>query len=490
MTVAELLQGISSPAAEEGALRVAGLCLDSRRVVPGDAFLACPGASRDGASFIADAAARGAVLVLADSRCGPSPSVGVPVIRVPELAERLAELAARFYGRPGDKLRLIGITGTNGKTSCSHFLARTLTHLGCPTAALGTNGYGFIGRLRSASHTTPDVIGLQRVLAEFVDEGADAVAMEVSSHALDQKRVAGLGFEYALFTNLTRDHLDYHGDMAAYGRAKQRLFDAYPVRHAVINVDDAFGRELARQVRPAGQVITYALQPRDADVQVTACRYGQTGIEASVRTPWGEVALRSPLLGDFNLSNLLAALAVLGQEGYPPEALSTALAAIPAVEGRMERFGGEGMPLVVIDYAHTPDALEKALAGLRQHAQGRLWCLFGCGGDRDRGKRPLMGAVAEAGADAVVVTSDNPRSESPQAIIEQICQGMAKREQLWIEPDRARAIRDLISRASPEDIVLVAGKGHEEYQEIQGTRYPFRDADEVKAALAGRRGND
>ncbi len=512
MTLAQLLPA-DTLGADVAVLEIAGLCNDSRRVRSGDLFLACQGASFDGAQFIDAVVQAGAIAVLVDAD-RDLPQACVPVIPVRDLSHRVAELAVRFYANPSQALHCIGVTGTNGKTSTSHFIARALQQLGCPAGVIGTNGNGFPDDLQPATHTTPDPLQLQHLLADLAVQGAESVVMEVSSHALDQQRIAGVCFRQAVFTNLTRDHLDYHGTLEHYGAAKARLFAEYGVEQAIINLDDAFGRQLAKSLPAQIDVLGYSLgrllaDPAPAnDAHVRLCRvihaeFSTQGIKAEIDTPWGKGLLRSTLLGSFNLGNLLATVAVLCGRGFPLPRVLEQLATLPKVEGRMQPVRSEGAALVVVDYAHTPDALEKALQALRSHCEGVLWCVFGCGGDRDRGKRPLMAAVAEQCADRIVITSDNPRREDPELIIDDIVAGLrdvpgVKRQlkeqfkgplkgQDRVERVvcREEAIAWTLSQAGPNDVVLLAGKGHEHYQEIQGVRYPFSDAAVVEAVLAG-----
>lgn len=467
-----------------GAVALTGICNDSRRVQGGDLFLACRGGQFDGSRFIDDAIERGAVAVLCDSHY--SGSASVPVIEWADLAAQQGELAQAFYRRPAAAMQMIGITGTNGKTSCSHFVAQAMSRLGQKTAVIGTTGNGFVDALQAATHTTPDAVQLQQLLAQLRDQGAVAVAMEVSSHALEQDRVAEVEFEQAVFTNLSRDHLDYHGSMQAYADAKAKLFIGSGIKRAVINTDDKFGLQLWQQLPAAIESIAIGSQPVAGARQlwIKNCQLNERGIQAKVDSPWGELQVDSPLLGQFNLYNLLSALAVLVGAGQEPQSALAALNQLQGVEGRMQAFTAADKPLVVVDYAHTPDALEKALLSLRQHCSGQLWCLFGCGGNRDPGKRPLMASIAEQHADRVLVTSDNPRSEDPDAIIEQVMQGLQSPQLAEQQRDRRVAIETMIKQASAGDVVLVAGKGHEDYQEIDGTRHPFSDIEIVNQCLA------
>ncbi|MBI3145927.1 MAG: UDP-N-acetylmuramoyl-L-alanyl-D-glutamate--2,6-diaminopimelate ligase [Pseudogulbenkiania sp.] len=457
---------------------------DSRRVLPGDVFLACRGEYTDGRQFIPMALANGAAAVLWDPADGFAwnPAWTVPNLAVPQLRARAGIVASHAYGHPSRAMTVIGITGTNGKTSISHWLAQAFSILAHKAALIGTVGNGFYGALTDTTHTTPDPVTVQQKLAEYKRQGADVVTMEVSSHGLDQYRVNGVSFATAVFTNLTRDHLDYHGSMEEYGASKARLFHWEGLRHAVINVDDAFGRELAAGIdRKLTAVVSYGLE--QGDVRPLSLAANLDGLQMTVTTPWGEVELRSALLGRFNAANLLACLATLCVNGVALKDAAAVLGRIQPARGRMQRLGGGHEPLVVIDYAHTPDALDKALATLAEirPAGSTLYCVFGCGGDRDKGKRPMMGAIAGKIADVAVVTSDNPRSEDPLAIIADIRAGMGGAGH--VEADRAAAIRWSIAAARAGDIVLVAGKGHEEYQDIGGVKQPFSDFRVAEEAL-------
>lgn len=461
---------------------------DSRRVEPGVAFAAYPGHAADGRAFVPDAIARGACAVLWDTRAFQwDPSWKAPHVGVDHLQARLGFIADFIYGSPSRRMWMTGVTGTNGKTSCSQWIAQALDMCGRRAAILGTLGNGLVGALAPASHTTPDVTVLHELLAQFHAAGATAVAMEVSSHGLDQGRVNGATFDVALFTNLTRDHLDYHKTMAAYGSAKARLFSWPGLRAAVINADDAFGQSLIDAARKRGQrTLTYGFGA--ADIAATPVSLDASGIVVDVATPWGRTTLRSPVVGAFNAQNLLGVLGVLLASDVPLDDAVATLSRITPPAGRMQRVGGRGKPLVIVDYAHTPDALEKALAALRPAVEpgGELVCVFGCGGDRDPGKRPQMGAIAAAHADRIVVTSDNPRSEDPAEIANAVVHGIrdAGHRRWVIEVDRHAAIAQAIASARAGDIVLVAGKGHETYQERHGKRTPFDDAREAEAALS------
>lgn len=460
----------------------ARLVADSREVRPGDVFLAFPGAVHDGRHYIAAAAAAGAAAVLWEAEGAHWPAdVALDNHPVFSLRQQAAALANAWWDTPSRQLWMIGITGTNGKTSVCHWLAQCLEAQGRRAAIIGTLGNGPVGALKGSAHTTPDAVRLHGLLADFRAAGIEAVAMEVSSHALDQGRVEGVHFDVAVLTNLSRDHLDYHGDMAAYAQAKARLFAFPGLRHAVLNLDDEFGQSLAAQLAGgATRVLGYGLE--QGELRGRLRRLDDRGLSLAVESPWGQAELTSPLLGHFNASNLLAALGALLVSDVPLHAAITALSTVRSVAGRMQRLGGAGQPTVIVDYAHTPDALEQVLRTLRSLACGRIVCVFGCGGGRDRGKRPLMGEVASALADQVVVTSDNPRHEDPAKIAADILAGMPPGQTVILE--REAAIQTAIAAASAEDIVLIAGKGHETYQEIAGERRPFSDAEVAAAALA------
>ncbi len=485
-----LLQGMADLPARYDR-RITGLALDSRTVRPGDLFFALVGGATDGRRFVEEALARRAAAVAQEA---PAASLearhGVPVIGVPGLDQQVGRVADRFYGHPSADLWVAGVTGTNGKTTVSHLVAQALGGEGSGPrcGVVGTLGSGLFGELRPSRHTTPDAITLHRLLADLRGRGVRHVAMEVSSHALVQGRVNGVAFDVAAFTNLTRDHLDYHGSLEAYAEAKRRLFHFPGLKAAVVNLDDPLGASILARLDAGVDALGYSLAgaPR-ARVRARTLEVGPAGLRMEVSTPAGHGVLESPLLGRFNAGNLLAALGMLLTLRLPLPGLLAALGQARPVAGRMERHGGrEGQPLVVIDYAHTPDALESVLATLREHCRGRLACVFGCGGERDRGKRPEMGAVAERLADEVLVTDDNPRREDPDLIVADILGGMARPERARVERDRARAIALAVAGAGAGDVVLVAGKGHEDYQEVNGQRRPYSDRAVVRALLDGR----
>lgn len=462
------------------------LTLDSRTVRPGDLFLAVPGSQTDGRAHIADAIARGASAVAYEAEGAPQiQDSAALLLPVRGLQAQLSAIAGRFYGEPSRALTMLGVTGTNGKTTVSHLLAQALERLGESCAVIGTLGNGFLGNLGRSSHTTPDPVSLQAVLAGLKRAGASHVVMEVSSHGLEQKRLAAVDMDIAVLTNLTRDHLDYHGSMEAYAETKAELFAWPDLRVRVLNLDDDFGASLAA-LHADSNLKTYSVNNTEAHVHCRAVEYDNYGIRAAMATTQGEALLRSQLLGRFNLSNLLAVVATLSGMGY---ALRDILAVMPELTppaGRMQALSEEGKPLVVVDYAHTPDALQQVLAALRLHvvANGRLYCVFGCGGERDNGKRPLMAVAAEAGADRLLITDDNPRNEEPAQIRAQILAGLTATANVEEYDDRAAAIAAAVTAARPGDVVLVAGKGHEDYQEINGQRHAFSDLEQASLALA------
>jgi UDP-N-acetylmuramoyl-L-alanyl-D-glutamate--2,6-diaminopimelate ligase len=458
---------------------------DSRRVRQGDVFVAFPGERSDGRSYIPQAIAAGARAVVWEADgFGWSAQWRVPNVGIAGLRRQLGHLAAHVYGQPSAKMWVVGVTGTNGKTSCSQWIAQCLNRLGSPTAVIGTLGNGFPNALMPATHTTPDAVSLQEEMADLLSRGAQCLSMEVSSHGLEQDRVQGVAFAAALFTNLSRDHLDYHGSMERYGAAKAKLFRWPGLKHAVVNLDDPFGARLAASLdRTHLSVLGYGF----GKGEISGHRLDLTtrGLTLEIETPWGPGMIRSKLLGAFNAANVLGVLGVLLAAGVELDAATASLAQVEPVAGRLQIIREPGRPLVVVDYAHSPDALEKALETLRVLlAPGaRLICVFGCGGDRDRGKRPVMGEVATRLADHSVITSDNPRTEDPRAIIEQVVAGA--HATYHVEVDRARAILHAVREARAEDVVLIAGKGHETYQEIAGVRLPFSDVEVARNALRG-----
>ncbi|MBS1188003.1 MAG: UDP-N-acetylmuramoyl-L-alanyl-D-glutamate--2,6-diaminopimelate ligase [Burkholderiaceae bacterium] len=488
----QILQWLQAAAPE------AQLVSDSRRVEssPATVFVAYPGDEADGRDYIADAVRRGARAVIheADGFVWQD-DWHVPHLAVSDLKNLAGPVAAAYYHQPDAGLFTVAVTGTNGKTSCSQWIASALSRQGQPAAAIGTLGVGIFHNGEAGSHTatgytTPDAVLLQCNLAALRDAGVASLAIEASSIGLDQGRLNGMHFDVALFTNFTRDHLDYHRDMEAYAAAKETLFGWHGLRHAVLNLDDPMGAGLAQRYSDKLAVIGYTLEDKAAGgiavLRASGIRARSFGTEFHVESPFGAARVKLHLVGRFNVSNALGVLGVLLAKGVEWQAAVDALAKLAPAPGRMQQLGGKETPMIVIDYAHTPDALAKALDALRVVASergGQLWCVFGCGGDRDQGKRPQMGAVAEA-ADHVVVTSDNPRGEEPQQIIAHIVGGMRTPPQ--VIDDRAAAILQTVKRAEKQDVILLAGKGHENYQEIKGTRYPFADADHAALALAAR----
>ena len=476
---------------------ISRLVSDSRLLREGDTFVAYPGAQADGRQFIAQAIAAGANAVIWEARDFVWDAAWqIPHLAIAGLRQQAGALADHVYGSPSEKLWMVGVTGTNGKTTCSHWIARALNALGRKSALLGTLGNGFPGELQPTLNTTPEAIGVHSLLAQYMAQGAQAAVMEVSSHALSEGRVNGVHYDVALLTNLSRDHLDYHGDMRSYAASKRRLFEQTQLKYAVLNLDDAFGAELAEDLRDAAvEVVGYGLSETSLALAErlgirmvfgAGLRMDAQGMSLQVHSSWGGAELHSRQVGRFNAANLLGALAVLLVSGIELSAAADELARQKAVVGRMQTLGGKDKPTVVVDYAHTPDALEKVLQALHEVTQlggGKVICVFGCGGDRDRGKRPLMGAVASRLADECIITSDNPRSESAKAIIDAILFGIEGNAYQVVE-DRAHAIARAVSGARAIDTVLVAGKGHEDYQEINGVRLPSSDSEGVRRALS------
>jgi UDP-N-acetylmuramoyl-L-alanyl-D-glutamate--2,6-diaminopimelate ligase len=490
MTLGRLLEGFD--VASPHGVHVTDLVQDSREATPGSVFLACQGRTTHGLMHAAAAVERGAIAVLWEPAADLEPPVlpeRVAAISIPHLGRVVGELADRFFRRPSADLRVAGITGTNGKTTTAYLLAQASDLVGRRGWYVGTLGHGRPGDVHDAGLTTPDAVTVQRRLAQARDAGAATLGLEVSSHALDQDRVAGVRFDTAVFTNLTRDHLDYHGTLEAYGTSKARLFHTPGLRCAVINGRDPFGRDLLERLDPAIEKIVYATtnelwaERGTGWIRVPELRATSSGLSVSLETSWGAGTLRSRLVGAFNADNLLAVLGVLLAWNVPLQKALAALALCVAPPGRMEAFGGGARPLVLVDYAHTPDALGKVLDAARAHARGRLFCVFGCGGDRDPGKRPLMGAIAEAAADVAIVTDDNPRTEDSAAIIAQVVAGMRAPEAARVLPDRAEAIGAAIDEAETGDVVVVAGKGHEDYQIVGTELRHFSDRETVLACL-------
>ncbi|EKF74269.1 UDP-N-acetylmuramoylalanyl-D-glutamate--2, 6-diaminopimelate ligase [Alcanivorax hongdengensis A-11-3] len=487
MSLQQLLPDVRLPE-ELAHCGVQGLQLDSRRVARGDTFIAVPGISGDGRRFVSQAIASGAPLVLCEAdQAGLEWRDGVPCLQLPGLSERVGELAARWYGEPSRAMQVIGVTGTNGKTSISWFLRDAFNALGHRCALVGTLGLGLKGEEQETGHTTPDPLTLQAGLARVRDAGADAVAMEVSSHALDQGRLGETLVRAAVFSNLSRDHLDYHGDMERYLAAKSALFTRPGVQLAVINTDDNAASTLIGRLDDGVRCVTYGSQA-GATVRCREYHCSEEGLQITLMVGGEPVALTLPLFGHFTVSNIMAVAGTLHGLNVRAEELGPALMALTPVPGRMEPVRQSGAATVIVDYAHTPDGLEKALQACREHFSGRLHCVVGCGGDRDSGKRPQMAAVAERLADVLVLTSDNPRSEAPQAIIDDMLAGVSDPQRVHCQVERRVAINEAIQRAAPGDVVLLAGKGHETYQEIAGVRHHSDDRELARQALQARGG--
>jgi len=484
---------------------ISHLVMDSRAIQLGDTFVACPGEKIDGRQFIPAVIEKGANAVIWESQHFTwRDAWHIPNLGVVDLRHKIGWLADKVSGSPSKNLWSVGVTGTNGKTSVCHWVAQALSDNASLCAMIGTLGNGFSDKLQASINTTPDAISVHAMLADYLRGGAKAVAMEVSSHALVQGRVCGVRFDVAVLTNLSRDHLDYHGDMESYAASKRKLFEWKQLKYAVLNLDDEFGAELAMHLQgETVEVIGFGMS--DTAMQFAGklgirMVYGnlsemnEHGLQLDIHTSWGGARLSSALIGRFNAANLLAVLAVLLVSDISLNEAVASLSRVKAVDGRMQRFGSAQQPMVIVDYAHSPDALEKVLLGIREirkpqankQYSGKLICVFGCGGDRDRGKRAMMGKVAERFSDYCIITSDNPRSENPHAIIADVVSGMSSGNH-EIMVDRASAIQGAIHDAQQSDIVLIAGKGHEAYQEINGIKHPFSDAQVALQALKNRR---
>lgn len=459
---------------------------DSRQVHPGDLFIAYPGAASDGRMYIDKAVAAGAVAVAYDPYNFPSVIVlpaTVTCVAIPQLATQLGAIAQRFYNNPGESLMISGVTGTNGKTTIAYQLAQAHQLLGQNSAYIGTIGQGQVNELKLLDNTTPDALCLQKLLNHYKEDGIKQVCLEVSSHALSQHRVDGIDFKQAIFTNLTLDHLDYHGTMEAYGAAKALLFEKEHLQWAIINQDDSYQRMMSSVVKPHVRTLTYGLY-QDCDVKAVQWDIDINGTTLEVHSPWGQHHLHIKALGTFNIYNSLAIFSSLLASGYEPEQVTAVMSQLKAAPGRMEIVVNS--PYVLVDYAHTPDALENVLMTLIPLKKGRLWVVFGCGGDRDKSKRPVMGKTASIHADKVVITSDNPRSENPQMIMDDIAQGIVNSTDVIKIINREEAIAHALKQAHQDDIILIAGKGHEAYQHIGGTKHVFSDQEVVKRLMLNR----
>lgn len=470
---------------------------DSRRILPGALFIACAGHENHGLDFIEDVYQAGVAAIVWEPAEGYSLSqldnewaARVPHIAIKDLSWQLGLIADRFYGQPSSQLTVIGITGTDGKTSCCHFIARALQQLTeTPVGIIGTLGYGLLDQPEAASHTTPDALRTHQLIEHMREQGAHAVVMEVSSHALHQGRVQGVHFNVAVLTNISRDHLDYHGDMDSYADAKRRLFTLPGLEQAILNGDDAYGQQWASELVSRIPTTTYgAKAPTDPQhhVSFTNENLDRKGLHWEAITPWGHAHLDSSLYGRFNLYNLSAVISTLGVLGIAWRDITEKVEMLTHVAGRMEIISpvnSHAQPVVVIDFAHTAAALEQVLSALTEHHFGKIWCVFGCGGDRDRGKRPLMGEIAESLADQVILTDDNPRTEQGEQIIAEILTGFSSPEKVHIERNRYAAIEWAIQHANQKDVVLIAGKGHEDYQIIGDQKQPFSDKETAQTIL-------
>ncbi|MEO8742462.1 MAG: UDP-N-acetylmuramoyl-L-alanyl-D-glutamate--2,6-diaminopimelate ligase [Lysobacteraceae bacterium] len=484
MPLADLLAGMGAIAPVPEVV-VTGMTSDSRAVRNGDAFVALAGGNAHGLRFADSARASGAAVIVFDAPAPEGIAISDIGVGVPQLRSKLGAIADRYFASPSLQLTVIGVTGTNGKTSFVQLLTQALSLHGDVAGSIGTLGAGLYGQVVAGERTTPDVIAVHRLLAGMRAAGASHVAMEVSSHALDQGRVDAVAFDVAVFTNLTRDHLDYHGSMDAYGEAKSKLFAWPTLRAAVVNLDDAFGASLfATLPDNLRRIGVSSRNTSGANLRAEAVRLDASGLAFDLTMGGARHPVASQLLGRFNVDNLLAVAGALLALEWPLHEIAALLPQLQPVNGRMNRAGGDARsPLVVVDYAHSPDALEQALTSLRAHTAGKLVCVFGCGGDRDRGKRPQMAAIAERLADRVIVTDDNPRGENGDAIVAEILAGFVHPDMVRVQRDRARAIAQAIADATSDDVVLIAGKGHETYQEIAGVQRPFDDMAHARAAL-------
>ncbi|MEP5567976.1 MAG: UDP-N-acetylmuramoyl-L-alanyl-D-glutamate--2,6-diaminopimelate ligase [Halioglobus sp.] len=464
---------------------ITGVQIDSRKVAKGDLFLAIPGEVHDGRQFIEQAVASGAAAVVAEPPvAGFVEALAVPLVEVPELQQESGFIASRFHSSPSAGLHMVGVTGTNGKTTTSRLVAQLLRMQGRSCGVIGTLGASLDEGVAQGGNTTPDAVSLQQQLSSWHEQGVHAVSMEVSSHAMVQGRVNGVCFETAVFTNLSHDHLDYHGSMDAYGRAKLSLFVTEGLKHALVNLDDEFSVRIRDVVDSDVRVITYSISDPSADVFVERADFSAGQVTGVLRTPWGTGNFISPLPGDFNLANLAAAVSAATLAGESLEGVLDTVSRLQSVPGRMQSLPNDLGIQVIIDYAHTPDALEQVLNALKPHVEGSLMALFGCGGDRDREKRQVMGRVACSIADKVLVTSDNPRGEDPLEILADIETGCSG--DYALEVDRARAIATAVAQAAPGDCVVIAGKGHEDYQIVEGDYLHFSDEEQALAALTAR----
>jgi UDP-N-acetylmuramoyl-L-alanyl-D-glutamate--2,6-diaminopimelate ligase len=471
--------------------------LSSKNTGKGKVFLALPGILSDGRNYLHDAVRNGAVAIIAEANeLSDEQNIflvnsNIPWVLIENVSQKLAQIAEIFYGDVTQDMQLVGITGTNGKTSVCQMVAEIIQKLSGQCGQMGTLGNGLVGALTETINTTSDPLTIRKILSVIAKAKAKYTIMEVSSHALEQKRVDMLKFKVAVFTNLSRDHLDYHKTMESYAAAKKKLFVEDNVEYAVINADDKFGLKLLADKQISAQKLAYSTDPKVLDsldssilkLSITDVEYKQTLQRCIISTPWGAATLNIPLIGEFNLSNTLAVVGILGSLGFEWKKITREIENLHPVPGRMEVFGGGQSPLVIVDYAHTPDALEKALIALREHCKNDLLCVFGSGGDRDMGKRPLMGAVAEKYSDKIIITDDNPRNENGNQIISGILSGLKHPSKAVIKRNRVEAIEAAFGMAKPGDTLLIAGKGHENFQYVGGCKLPHSDRNLVSSIL-------
>jgi UDP-N-acetylmuramoyl-L-alanyl-D-glutamate--2,6-diaminopimelate ligase len=493
-SLAELLKGL---AIIDVPCDVTGVAIDSRKVKPGDLFMAYRGTHVNGVEYIDDAIKAGAIVIAVDENEEANlESVSVAVVKVSNLRKQAGIIISRFYDEPSKQMQVIGVTGTNGKTTVSYMVAHAIVMLGKKSAVIGTIGTGRFGKVESANTTTPDPVKLHSLFSSWRNE-VDSVVMEVSSHALDQGRVAGTEFNIGVFTNLSRDHLDYHGTLEEYASAKFQLFESSDLQHAVVNIDDSYGAKLINLLPTNLNVLAYSTKASQAEisrenVSLVYCEKIETDhlkTVLTIQSPWGQAVIETGLLGLFNIENILAAYTSLCVSGFTAEQVATSLSEFTGIPGRMEYFSSKlntkVKPLLIVDYAHTPDALEKALIALRSYCKGKLFCIFGCGGDRDTGKRSQMGSIAESLSDQVILTNDNPRTESEEKIIEDILEGIKDKSKVLIKYDRSDAIINTFLNADKDDVILIAGKGHETTQQIGTTLSPFSDRELARRLTEG-----
>jgi UDP-N-acetylmuramoyl-L-alanyl-D-glutamate--2,6-diaminopimelate ligase len=476
-------------------MEVSNLQVDSRKVQQGDLFIAYPGVSADGRRFVKQASEQGAACVLAETATNDEEyawleGLGCEVVQAKNIQQQLGDIASAFYGKPSKKMDVVAVTGTNGKTSVTQLIAQALMSLGKKSAVLGTLGNGVLGELDITNNTTPGAVDLHKQLNEFVGKDVQLVAMEASSHGLDQGRLNGAAIDAAIVTNLSRDHLDYHGSMKAYQKAKEILVAWPGLEKLILNADDLRVKGMAKHASETADVLYFSMNDCQADVYASDIEYSHQGLRFALNYKGNQQVVESHLIGEFNVSNLLAVCSYLLVSGYSLDQVAGVLPTLKTICGRMDMVvdaESASLPVVVVDYAHTPDALEKAISAVRRHCEGALWCVFGCGGDRDVGKRSMMGEVASKLADRIVLTNDNPRSENAEAIFNNIEEGFESSTDYFVQKDRKEAIYDAVDQADVNDWILVAGKGHEDYQEINGVKYPFSDLKVAKKALKKRR---